>query len=79
MTDYVRDEVAAGMVDRLLDIKRKYKEVVDLGSGAGHLVKELGSDTGTEKVLMTDGCGGSLSSSSRLDNELTSSSTKKAC
>lgn len=57
LTDYVKDEVAAGMVDRLLDIRRKYEEVVELGSGAGHVVKELGEETGTKRVVLTDHCG----------------------
>ncbi|KAI9208142.1 S-adenosyl-L-methionine-dependent methyltransferase [Polychytrium aggregatum] len=51
--DYLKDEVAARVVDRLLDIKRNYKSIVDLGSGAGHIVKHLESDM-TEEVIMTD-------------------------
>ena len=39
--DYLRDEIASRLVDRLLDIKRDFKDVMDLGSGAGHIVKFL--------------------------------------
>lgn len=52
----MKNEVAAGMVDRLLDIKRKYEEVVEVGSGAGYVVRELGEETGTKRVVMTDNC-----------------------
>ncbi|KAJ3159519.1 alpha mannosidase-like protein [Geranomyces michiganensis] len=37
--DYLKDDVADRLVDRLLDIKRRFGKVVDLGSGAGHIAK----------------------------------------
>ncbi|KAF9238808.1 S-adenosyl-L-methionine-dependent methyltransferase [Melanogaster broomeanus] len=51
--DYVRDEVADRMMERFLDIKRKFDTIVDLGSGSGHFSKLLELDK-TRKVLMID-------------------------
>ncbi|ORZ40427.1 S-adenosyl-L-methionine-dependent methyltransferase [Catenaria anguillulae PL171] len=52
-TDYLKDEIANRLVDRILDVKNKYPTIVDLGSGAGHLVKYLDTDI-TSKVIMCD-------------------------
>lgn len=55
LTDYVREEAAANLAERLLDVKRKFETIVDLGSGAGHLRRYLQSEnTGTNKVIMCD-------------------------
>ncbi|KZT06514.1 S-adenosyl-L-methionine-dependent methyltransferase [Laetiporus sulphureus 93-53] len=51
--DYVRDEVADRMIERLMDIKRKFKTILDVGSGPGHFSKLLDPET-TEKVVMLD-------------------------
>lgn len=51
--DYVREEVAERMIDRLLDIKRKFNTILDLGSGAGHFTKLIERET-TGKVVMLD-------------------------
>ena len=56
LTDYVRDEVASSMVDRLLDIKRRFKTIVDLGSGAGHLIKQL-EPAMCDRVVMCEASG----------------------
>ncbi|KAI0307204.1 S-adenosyl-L-methionine-dependent methyltransferase [Multifurca ochricompacta] len=53
IVDYVRDEVADRMIERFLDIKRKFSSVLDLGSGPGHFSKLLESDR-TQKVTMMD-------------------------
>ncbi|KAH0839776.1 S-adenosyl-L-methionine-dependent methyltransferase [Lanmaoa asiatica] len=53
IVDYVRDEVADRMMERLLDIKRKFNTIVDLGSGPGHFSKLLEPDK-TRKVIMID-------------------------
>ncbi|KAI8323000.1 S-adenosyl-L-methionine-dependent methyltransferase [Martensiomyces pterosporus] len=42
--DYLKDEVAARVADRLLDIKRRYHQVVELGAGCGHLAKSVDDD-----------------------------------
>ncbi|KAF9395342.1 hypothetical protein BGX21_009971 [Mortierella sp. AD011] len=51
--DYVKDEVAFRVVDRLLDIKREFNEVVELGSGCGHIAKHVDSDM-MKKLIMCD-------------------------
>ncbi|TFY56434.1 hypothetical protein EVJ58_g7647 [Rhodofomes roseus] len=51
--DYVRDEVADRMIERMVDIKRKFKSVLDVGSGSGHFSKLLEPET-TQKVVMLD-------------------------
>jgi len=53
LTDYVKDDVAQSMVDRLLDIKRRYPLVLDVGSGPGFLAKHLDPEI-TQKVVMVD-------------------------
>ncbi|KAH8555674.1 S-adenosyl-L-methionine-dependent methyltransferase [Umbelopsis sp. PMI_123] len=53
IVDYLKDEIAARVADRLLDIKRNFNTVVDLGSGCGHIVKHIDSDT-VDKVIMCD-------------------------
>ncbi|KAL4076288.1 S-adenosyl-L-methionine-dependent methyltransferase [Scleroderma yunnanense] len=51
--DYVRDEVADRLMERLLDIKRRFDTIVDLGSGPGHFSKLLEPDK-TRKVVMIE-------------------------
>ncbi|ORX53049.1 S-adenosyl-L-methionine-dependent methyltransferase [Hesseltinella vesiculosa] len=53
IVDYLKDEVAARVADRLLDIKREFNAVVDLGSGSGHIVKHVDSDM-LNKLIMCD-------------------------
>ena len=55
LTDYIREEAAANLAERLLDVKRNFETIVDLGSGAGYLRKHLQSETtGTKKVILCD-------------------------
>ncbi|KAI7859632.1 S-adenosyl-L-methionine-dependent methyltransferase [Circinella umbellata] len=51
--DYLKDEVAARVADRLMDIKREFNTVVDLGSGCGHIVKHVNKDM-MKKLIMCD-------------------------
>ncbi|CAL1700136.1 unnamed protein product [Somion occarium] len=51
--DYVRDAVADTMMERLLDIKRKFNVILDLGSGPGHFSKMLEPSI-TKKVVMLE-------------------------
>ncbi|KAG5721027.1 hypothetical protein E4T56_gene17954 [Termitomyces sp. T112] len=53
IVDYVREEVADRMMDRFLDIKRKFSAILDLGSGPGHFSKLLESNK-TKKCVMVD-------------------------
>ncbi|KAF3904375.1 hypothetical protein AA313_de0210346 [Arthrobotrys entomopaga] len=45
--DYLRDEVADRLIDRLHDINRSYEHVLDLGAGACHLARALHRSTPT--------------------------------
>ncbi|KAJ2768480.1 hypothetical protein IWQ57_003517, partial [Coemansia nantahalensis] len=51
--DYLRDEVAARVADRLLDIKRRYHTVVELGCGCGHLAKAVDDDM-MDRLIMCE-------------------------
>ena len=53
LTDYVKDEIAASMVDRLLDIKRRFPSILDVGAGPGFIAKHLDMDI-TQHLTMTD-------------------------
>lgn len=61
--DYLKDEVANRVVDRLLFLKREFNHVVDLGGGNGHIARSLSADRGEDtetlrhrikKLTMTD-------------------------
>lgn len=52
--DYLRNEVAKRLVDRLLDINRKFPVAVDLGCGSGHVSKLLGERGGVEKLIQLE-------------------------
>ncbi|KAF8458388.1 S-adenosyl-L-methionine-dependent methyltransferase [Terfezia claveryi] len=43
--DYLKDAVAERLVGRLMDIKRTFPTVLDLGAGACHIAKALTNDT----------------------------------
>lgn len=51
--DYLRDEVAERLMERFLDIKRKFDTIIDLGCGPGHFSKLLEPNK-TRKVVMID-------------------------
>jgi len=53
VTDYVRNNVAESMVDRLLDIRRRYSTIVDLGAGAGYIARHLEPGM-CDRVLMCE-------------------------
>ncbi|KAK0206895.1 S-adenosyl-L-methionine-dependent methyltransferase [Desarmillaria ectypa] len=50
--DYVRDEVADRLLERLEDIKRKFSTILDLGSGPGHFAKLLGPENATKCIMI---------------------------
>ncbi|KAG8701844.1 hypothetical protein FRC09_005106 [Ceratobasidium sp. 395] len=51
--DYVRNEVADRLLERVLDIKRHFPHVLDLGAGSGHFTKLLDAEI-TDRVTMLD-------------------------
>ena len=42
--DYLRDEVAASVVERVCDIARHFPAAVDVGCGRGHVAKLMSAD-----------------------------------
>lgn len=54
-TDYLREAAAANLSERLLDVKRDFETIVELGAGAGYLRRYLDAKvTGTKKIIMCD-------------------------
>ncbi|KAG9102001.1 hypothetical protein FS749_000566 [Ceratobasidium sp. UAMH 11750] len=51
--DYVRNEVADRLLERVLDIKRRFPHILDLGAGSGHFTKLLDAEI-TDRVTMLD-------------------------
>ncbi|OQR77998.1 putative methyltransferase C20orf7 -like protein [Tropilaelaps mercedesae] len=49
--DYLREEIGYRMADRLLDIKRKFDTVVELGCGRGYILQHILDDIVNEYVL----------------------------
>ncbi|OLY83716.1 NADH dehydrogenase [ubiquinone] 1 alpha subcomplex assembly factor 5 [Smittium mucronatum] len=54
--DYIKDEVATRLVDRLLDIKRKFGTIVEVGAGCGHIAKSIDSDI-ADTLIMCENSG----------------------
>ncbi|KAL0634175.1 hypothetical protein Q9L58_006913 [Maublancomyces gigas] len=55
-TDYLKDEIASRLVDRLLDITRPLPLVLDLGAGACHIARRLAATAPTRisHLICTD-------------------------
>jgi len=53
--DYLRKEVAERMLERFQDIRREFRDVLDLGGGCGHLAKLLPSKHNAS-VTLFDSC-----------------------
>ncbi|CAH1395827.1 unnamed protein product [Nezara viridula] len=51
--DYLKEEVGWRVADRILDINRKFKNVVDLGCGRGYISKHMLADS-VENLVMCD-------------------------
>jgi NADH dehydrogenase [ubiquinone] 1 alpha subcomplex assembly factor 5 len=58
--DYIRDEIARRLVDRLDDMKRSFPLALDLGSGSGYLYRAICADDALEAYSdePTGGIGG---------------------
>ncbi|KAK0491380.1 S-adenosyl-L-methionine-dependent methyltransferase [Armillaria novae-zelandiae] len=50
--DYVRDEVADRLLERLEDIKKRFSTVLDLGSGPGHFARLLGPENARRCIMI---------------------------
>lgn len=54
-TDYVRKAAAENVAERVLDIKRQFDTIVEIGSGPGYLRQFLDKEgTGVRKIIMCD-------------------------
>ena len=53
--DYLRNEAASRLLDRLDDIKREFPAVLDLGCHSGNLVSQWNGQGGFRHVHMLDG------------------------
>lgn len=53
-TDYVRHAIAESLAERVLDIKRDFATIVELGAGPGLLRHYLKEGNGTKKIVMCD-------------------------
>ena len=51
--DYLKDEVGYRVADKIFDVKRKFKKVLDLGCGRGHVAKHMLSDY-VEELILSD-------------------------
>lgn len=49
-TDYLKDEMARRLVDRMSDISRKFPNALDLGSGPGHFAKQVNGGIEFQKL-----------------------------
>lgn len=49
--DYIKDEVGYRLADRVFDIKKDFRKVLDLGCGRGHVSKHILPDSVGELIL----------------------------
>lgn len=52
--EFIRDHFAEQLVDRLLDIKKEFSVAVDVGCGAGHILKHLPNVGKVGKLIQVD-------------------------
>lgn len=58
--EYLKDEVARRLIDRLEDIDREFPFALDLGCGSGHIYKQLRDDAGlggVKELIQCDAAG----------------------
>ncbi|PVU98757.1 hypothetical protein BB559_001283 [Furculomyces boomerangus] len=51
--DYLKDEIASRIADRILDIKRNFSTIVEIGAGCGHFAKNI-DEFITDKLIMCE-------------------------
>lgn len=51
--DYIKDEVGFRLSDRVFDVKRQFKNAVDLGCGRGYISKHIMADS-VERITLCD-------------------------
>lgn len=58
--EYLKDEVARRLIDRLEDVDREFPFALDLGCGSGHIYKQLGDEEGlggVKELIQCDSAG----------------------
>jgi NADH dehydrogenase [ubiquinone] 1 alpha subcomplex assembly factor 5 len=55
--EYVRDEVAARLLDRVLDINREFSDVLDFGCATGSIAKAYGGQGKFQTLQMVEESG----------------------
>jgi len=61
--DYIKDEIALNLIDRIADVKREFPLCLDLGCGRGHVSKEINTEDGVNCMIQTDVCREAIESS----------------
>lgn len=70
MTDYVRMAAAENICERIMDIRRNYETIVEVGSGPGYLRHFLDAErTGVKKIIMCDSSREMLYRDAHLDDK----------
>lgn len=54
--DYLKDEIALNLIDRIADVKREFPLGLDLGCGRGHISKEISAQDGIDCLVQADIC-----------------------
>ncbi|CAG0893102.1 unnamed protein product [Cyprideis torosa] len=54
--DYVKDEVGLRLAERVYEIKRDFRTILDLGCGRGHVTRHLDGGEHLERVTLLDSC-----------------------
>lgn len=60
--EYLKDEVARRLIDRLEDVDREFPFALDLGCGSGHIYKQLRDEDGlggVKELIQCDSAGAS--------------------
>eukprot|EP01027_Heterolobosea_sp_BB2_P005724 GEZU01008715.1.p1 GENE.GEZU01008715.1~~GEZU01008715.1.p1 ORF type:complete len:298 (-),score=54.53 GEZU01008715.1:78-971(-) len=73
MFDYLRDEIASDLVDRLMYIRRDFPVAADLGAGSGHILKQMAAKNyfaGIKRLFMTDYSEAMLTRDGNFEDEL---------
>lgn len=58
--EYLKDEVARRLIDRLEDVDREFPFALDLGCGSGHIYKQLRDEEGLggiKELIQCDSAG----------------------
>lgn len=54
--EYIKDNIAFEITDRISDVKRDFPLALDLGCGSGHIIKELLKEDSVKMLVQGDIC-----------------------